>query len=371
MISFITTFIPNPRLNKRIAIAKKHSPVSAICIDRSDNHLFSPAFDDITYRFFTCNVYTSKHFIKRTFQTISFYLYAAKEIRKLKPSVLYVQGLDCLFFAVLFSCFSHKKIIYEVSDIRECMLSDRKTFLCVVLSQLEKQFLKRVLLLVLTSNKFYDAYYQNKISMDKVLVIPNTPDLSVFSNYKKTQHEHFTIGFIGGIRYLAQLKLLVDAAKDLDIHILFAGGSFVSEDEIKLKEYCENRQNISFWGRFEYNKEIAQLYEKVDCIYSVYDADNFNCKIALPNKLYESVYCELPIIVAKGTYLSSIVEKYQIGASVSHVDESDLREFLDKMVHDKSFYLSLTDNCKKYKDEILQSNIYSVFENKITSILNN
>ena len=109
----------------------------------------------------------------------------------------------------------------------------------------------------------------------------------------------------------------------------------------------------NFMLRYDYEKEIALLYGKVDCVYSVYDADNPNVKIALPNKLYESIICELPIIVAKDTYLSELVQKWNVGVSVSHTDTIELIEVLKKYKNDKKYYGKYVEGCqniKKYMD---------------------
>ena len=87
-------------------------------------------------------------------------------------------------------------------------------------------------------------------------------------------------------------------------------------------------------------------------LYAVYDASNPNVKIALPNKLYESVYCEIPIIVAKGTYLAEIVNQWGVGVSVSHNDPFDLEEQLKQLIYNTEKYERITENCKVHKRDI-------------------
>lgn len=89
-----------------------------------------------------------------------------------------------------------------------------------------------------------------------------------------------------------------------------------------------------------------------DCIYSVYDADNPNVRIALPNKLYESIFCELPIIVAKNTYLSELVEKYKVGLSVSHNSYYELRNAIILLKDNMNLYNEIVDSCRKNKSDI-------------------
>ena len=222
----------------------------------------------------------------------------------------------------------------------------------------EKKAFKNVDYLVVTSPKFYDMHYKDLISKERMLFIPNAPDAEIFKNYKKKEGGTFTVGFIGGIRYLKQMKMLVDVANEVGFDVLFAGAGGTSSEYDEIRKYCEGRKNITFTGRYNYDTEIAGLYGKVDCVFSVYDADNLNVRIALPNKLYESIICELPIIVAKGTYVSELVEQYGVGVAVSHVDKNDFEQVMRRMKDDLDYRLMFAKKCKEYKDS--QNNITTI-----------
>ena len=148
------------------------------------------------------------------------------------------------------------------------------------------------------------------------------------------------------------MKLLVDCAETCGCKVIFAGAAVTSNDYNDIKAYCEGKDFVEFTGRYDYDSEIASLYGRVDCVFAVYDADNPNVRIALPNKLYESVYCELPIIVAKGTYLEELIKEWGVGVSVSHKDPSDLADALKKLKDDKAYYDRMVDCCKNSKKEL-------------------
>ena len=59
----------------------------------------------------------------------------------------------------------------------------------------------------------------------------------LFSNIPKKERPNFTIGFIGSVRYVEQLKMLIDAVEESgsNIHILIAGDG-PGYDEIE--RYC-------------------------------------------------------------------------------------------------------------------------------------
>ena len=112
------------------------------------------------------------------------------------------------------------------------------------------------------------------------------------------------------------------------------------------------------------------MYGKCDAIFSVYDADMQNCKVALPNKLYESIYCEIPIIVAKGTYLSDLVEEWGVGISVKHDSLDELTDAVFKL-QDPAFYARLISNCKRHKNDIDSSKYNRILVEKIQLAIKN
>lgn len=367
MTCFLLTYVPDPRMNKRIGLAKEIDSVSVICVRRRGMDLWEPFHRDVPHNILALEMPSIRHPVRRLFACLHFFRYAFQKLRQAHPDIIFCEGIDCLLIAVLFSLLKKTSIIYEVSDIRECYLADRKTVLTRIFSSFEKLLLKKVSLLIITSEMFFDAYYRSLIDKDRVLYIPNSPDLRFFNDYRKCPHENFTIGFIGGIRYLNQLKMLVDAGSRIDgVSVFIAGGSGESNMEAELKAYAEGQKNITFLGRYDYATQICGLYEKADCIYSVYDADNPNVRVALPNKLYEAVYCELPIIVANGTNLANVVNKYGVGISVPHDDANGLADGIRRLMKRDSFYLSLVKNCHKRKNEILSTDALTRLKNRLS-----
>ena len=103
--------------------------------------------------------------------------------------------------------------------------------------------------------------------------------------------------------------------------MMFAG--YEEEPQI-IYETCKDRTDVDWYGRFNFDEKVAEMYGKCNVMYSVYDADMENVRVALPNKLYEAVYCEMPLIVAKGTYLEEVVNEWGVGVAVDHRSAEEL-----------------------------------------------
>ena len=356
-VCFLLTHVPNPRMNKRIEVIKKEADTHVICTRRASQNIWEPT-QNVDHVIIDIDLPSAKHILKRYVVSQDFQKKALKKLEQLKPNVIYAEGLDTLIIAGKYKKTHDVRIVFEVADLRENYITKPEKavdrIITAMLLHREKKAFRNVDFLVVTSPKFYDMHYNTLIGRDKMLFIPNAPDVEVFREYKKHKGD-FTVGFIGGIRYLQQMKMLVDAAAKVGCKVLFAGAGGTSSDYEEIQAYCKGKNYVQFTGRYDYNTQIAGLYGMVDCVFAVYDADNPNVRIALPNKLYESILCELPIIVAKGTYLEELVREWGVGVSVNHRDEQELVEVLKRLMNDDAFYRGIADRCKEHKTRFIDN----------------
>jgi glycosyltransferase involved in cell wall biosynthesis len=352
---FLFSHIPDPRINKRISVAKARGSVALVAWDKQVTSAWTLQHDDIENNVIQVRN-TSDNLIQRTAHTLSFAVKALRLLRQLQPQCIYVGNIDMLLIASIYKKSHPTQIIYEVADLNRLIAdpqrSPAKKIVRFGLIRLEKNLCRKIHSLVLTSNKFYDHYYSQFVPQNKVLEMPNIPNLEAFKAYRKITHDFFTIGFIGGIRYLNQLKMLVNATEKTGTKVFVAGTGFRPGDEEALLQYCEGKEHVEFYGRYDYHREVASLYERCDCIYAVYDTSLNNVKIALPNKLYESIYCELPIIVAKGTYLAELATKQNVGVAVSDQNEDELVQVIQRLSTDATFYNTIVRSCQAHREEI-------------------
>lgn len=356
-IVFVLGFLPNPRMYKRISALNEENEVAVVCINRSNQDIFTrqdiPGVDHYVE---TMDMPPASQLFRRMKASRSVKSFIVEKLNDLQPDLIYTSGLDTLMIVYDYANRHKTKVVYEVADLRESYLKDtNKTviqrFIDAQICRTERKMFDCVDLLVLTSMKFYDVHYKAFVPIDKVVYVPNMPELSAFDNYRRKQERTpFVLGFIGGIRYIDQMFMMLDAAKEAGVQLVIAGASV--GDHSDFINYCKQQPHVKVLGKYDYAKDIAGLYGMMDAIYSVYDADNANVRIALPNKLYESVYCGLPIIVAKNTYLSELVSEWGVGVAVSHKDKAELVATLRRLHEDTDYYNGIVDNCKKRQEQI-------------------
>ena len=107
----------------------------------------------------------------------------------------------------------------------------------------------------------------------------------------------------------------IEAMRDIsDIHCIIAGigkPGFVKS----LEETCSKIPNVDFIGKVPMD-EVVPMTKKADVVICIFDPDNKNNKVGMPNKLFEAMVCGRPLISSKGTYLGEFTEKEKCGVVI-------------------------------------------------------
>ena len=190
--------------------------------------------------------------------------------------------------------------------------------------------------LIVTSPKYLELFYDEHFN-GETLVLENMPIKNMMPDIKPHNHsDRLRIGIVGGLNRGAPTKLLLEYCKGMrGVEIRIYGRGV---EEPLIKEYAEKNENIHFYGGYNYSEEISDIYSNIDLIYSVYDTNttSLNTKFALPNKLYESMYYKVPIIVSKGTYLEERVKSLNIGYSMNCDSTSELDSIITLSINGDS-----------------------------------
>ncbi|MCX7837825.1 MAG: glycosyltransferase, partial [candidate division WOR-3 bacterium] len=152
-------------------------------------------------------------------------------------------------------------------------------------SEINKLVLDENLFYVFTSPGYINYYQKYGINSEKVFIFENCPESRLFSSHDWSnniiQKERITVGYIGAVAYYKSLKTLMKAASNMnEVEVFIAGKGPQSE---LIKREAKKYPNVFVYGHYDYEKEIVDLYKRVDIVYSVYNTDNFNVRLALPN----------------------------------------------------------------------------------------
>lgn len=166
----------------------------------------------------------------------------------------------------------------------------------------------------------------------KLIVIHNTPSLlqaqdgyaqQICSDKIKVVY----VGILQDYRLLKEVTEVISKLQDVDFYV----GGFGKYEEY-FSTMDAQYDNIHFYGRLSYADTLA-LEKECDIMLAIYDPAIDNHIYAAPNKFYESLMLGKPIIMARGTGMSSVVQKNDIGAIIDFSEDgfvSGIKELIGR-----------------------------------------
>jgi len=166
----------------------------------------------------------------------------------------------------------------------------------------------------------------------KVLYIPNYPKAENYSNVNTTLSDKIRINYIGSVRDIKSLKMLMDAAKGIDeIEIGIHG---MGEAYPSLKAIENQYNNVMITGYYDHNTESKKLFSNTDIVYCAYDIDVPNWgKVAYPIKMYEAIEVGVPVMLCKGMVAEKFVIDNECGFVFPYNVKSLRNMILDIVAH--------------------------------------
>lgn len=292
---------------------------------------------------------------------ISLYLKTLRKIPRLHKGENVVYYLGILDIAMFFR-FLHPRAryIYEECDLTHTYSSRLTPFL----ERIDKRIIRQSMMTVTTSEGFIQ-YHKWGWTPDNVFLIENRLNANVLDFPSKPARvfdkEKLVIGFVGGPRY-ESVRNFIDVFcrrfPQYEFHVF--GGPILEEFE-----YLKSVQNCIFHGFFKNPEDLPDIYSSIDLLLCTYDTAIENVRYAEPNKLYESIFYEKPIIVSKGTFLERKVKKLGIGYSIDAMNEDEIVSFVTDLTYDS--VQEKTGNCRLIdKNSLIDSN--EAFFSKLDSL---
>lgn len=220
------------------------------------------------------------------------------------------------------------KYVYEESD----MLFDRCkiNILRKAIIGLNKHIIKKSALTVFTSEGFKEFYFGLKEKVN-ICIVPNRISESVLTlpipPQRMVNINKLRIGFVGNIRYRTILnvsQVVIAKFPEYEFHYY---GNTEGLNESQLQE-LKNQNGIFFHGHFNNPADLPEIYSSLDFVVCTYDVKGINPRYAEPNKLYEALFFDTPMIVSANSFLSAKVDKLGVGFSI---DANDYKDIEDKL----------------------------------------
>ena len=240
--------------------------------------------------------------------------------------VFYLGGLD---IAMCFHYLNPKQpYIYEECDLTHTYLGKIK----YVLEWIDKQIIKNSLLTITTSLGFIN-YHFDGIKPKNVCLVENKLNPNILNypiKYKEFNKDKLSIGFVGAPRFESVFNFIDVYCRNFPNYTFHVYGGPVSEQFKTLEKY----ENCIFHGFFNNPVDLPEIYASIDLVLSTYDIKYENVRWAEPNKIYESIYFEKPIIVSSDTFLAEKVNQLGIGYDVNAMNEVQVVQLVRNLNHE-------------------------------------
>ncbi len=343
-------FDPDPRVYKEAkSLTKLGHKITILCWDRDGTYVDKPEenLNGIKIvRFFGEAQYGSGY--RQIFKFLQFKKEVYSYLKNKDFEAIHCHDFDGLFIGTGVNRKLKLKLVYDEHDLFYMYFYNRpgfiNKFICRAIVLMERHLLKKVNAHIVVTPKMKQLY--SKISKN-IYIVNNAPYKNLFGNIEKVPSSKLRIGFIGSVRYYDEIKALIDASQKYNkcVQIIICGRGIYSE---QLAEYSKKFSNVYIRGVYHID-ELEKLYRNIDVTYAFYPGNT--AAISMPNKFFESIITETPIIANAATEFGFEVKKNNFGYGIDGSDlKGELEDIIGRFVENPHEKEKMIGSMRKMKD---------------------
>lgn len=302
--------------------------------------------------------------------------YKTKRIKLLfnKGALFYAEYNFRLFFILLFSKFDilnsndldsltanyyaakikGKKIVYDshefFTEVPE--LVNRPKVRKIWLS-IEKHILPKIKKSYTVSDAIA-LEYKNRYGIE-MAVIKNFPR-KIKVDRKTTNNKEKIIIYQGSLNLKRGIDKAIKCMQFIDNANLLIVGTGDVEDKLKdLTNELKLNDKVKFTGRIAL-EDLMQITSTADLGISLEDKAGDNYNFGLPNKLFDYINAEIPVLVASLDEMVKVINKYKVGEIAINDKPEDIAKQMNDILKSKDKLIEYSDNCKKAKEILCWEN---------------
>jgi succinoglycan biosynthesis protein ExoL len=257
-----------------------------------------------------------------------------------RAELIVARNLDNLIVALFARwCWRAKApVVYEVLDINPACTDTGWTG--VVIRAVEKQLLRRIDLLVVSSSRFVSEYFERMLGFrgrwflfeNKV---PRYVNAAARQNHQLAPPagggRRWRIGWFGYLDDEHSWRLLRGLAEALpdEVEVYVRGAPYTNFDMGRFLQDVSRLPNVRYGGRYDNPADLPAMYAAVDLVWSI-DCNNLltNSKWLLTNSVYEAGYYRVPVLALAGTAVGEMVADERLGWCLGQPTVPDLVTFI-------------------------------------------
>jgi len=361
-------------VKKRILVAVTNDISTDQRVHKVCNYLIQKGFDVTIYG----RVLPDTFEVERPYMMIrkkhwfnnNFLFYAEFNIRLLwflikhKSDYILSNDLDTLLACYIASKIKKNKLVYDshefFTEVPE--LQDRK-FIQNFWRTIEKILLPNIKNTYTVSQNIANAYF--KRYGIKMGVIRNFPLLNSDTVNEKVSFptKNSTILYQGVISKGRGIKQTIKSLQYLKkVDLVIIGFGKVKEELIQFVKDQNMDKRVHFLGRVPY--ETLHNYTKIADIGIVLEEPiGQSFQLSLPNKLFDYIHAELPIVASPLKEIEYLIKKHNIGLVVKNHDPKNIANQIDLLLKNQNLRKEIKLNQKVIKSEFCWENESKLLDN--------
>jgi glycosyltransferase involved in cell wall biosynthesis len=319
-------------------------------------------FDWLTKNFKPVQGEITIHKLQKGFLSLSFYLKFIWHIKlalfSSRASIFFAEDIYTLPFAVIFGKLKRVMIFYDSRELYGFLagLNERK-FVQSFWKTVEKVFIKHVDHIITTGDMDSDVLNE-MYGVTNTVVLKNLPRFykpaqqTDLRNQLGISNDKKILLYQGVILKGRGIEKIFDILPDMSefVFVLIGGGEF--EDYYKnLAVERKVIDQVLFIGKFN-QENLPKLTLSADVGIALIENISKSYYYALPNKLFEYIMAEVPVIVSSLPQMKEIVDKYNVGFAVDPNNKDELITALKNLTSDEIQYKKFKQNCNRASDEL-------------------
>ncbi|MCF6349967.1 MAG: glycosyltransferase [Flavobacteriaceae bacterium] len=263
-----------------------------------------------------------------------------------KKNILLANDLDTLLPNYLLSKFQNKKLIYDshelFTEVPELIHRPKTQFVWLKIEKYILPKLKNTYTVCQSIADYYNKKYQTDFK-----VVRNIPKSKTQNLKPKTQNpKPKTIIYQGAVNIGRGLELMIDTMQYLENYLFIIVGNGDILEDLKRSVKNKNLKNkVQFLGKVT-PKELKKITPKADLGLSIEEDLGLNYRYALPNKIFDYIHANIPILTSDLPEMKRIITNYQIGEVITDRDPKKLANQIKKI---------LESNLKTIKENLIKA----------------
>jgi glycosyltransferase involved in cell wall biosynthesis len=277
---------------------------------------------------------------------------------KSRAKTFFAEDIYTLPFVVIFAKLKRAKVYYDSRELfgHIAGLKDKK-FKQTFWKWVEKLFITKANYVIVTGG-MDEKYFNEKYNLKNTIVVRNLPryykspmHFDVHSNLQIDKTKKIIL-YQGLILKGRGIELIYNVLKDLPdyVFVVVGGGDFESYYK-ELSAKMDLVDQVYFLGKLT-QKELPKVTSAANVGVALIENLSVSYYYALPNKLFEYIMAEVPVLVSNLPQMKEIVDKYEVGFGVNTDNKEEIISALKKLSSDSELYNRFKKNCKKASEEL-------------------